>query len=158
MLRLTGIALLCAALSAAGFLYIAAEKRKVDALQEALYAVKLLRIEVTRLLLPPGRAIAALAGQNKLLKQLHEAGCPLEGEALRSALLRFGLGKEEAAYLEALFVAWPRLSAGQSAPFDAAEEQLNQRLIQRKKALEQNAALYPKLGVLAAAAAFLLLI
>ena len=32
MLRLTGIALLCAALSAAGFLYIAAEKRRVDAL------------------------------------------------------------------------------------------------------------------------------
>ena len=65
MLRLTGIALLCAALSAAGFLYIAAEKRRVDALQEALYAVKLLRVEVTRLLLPPGRAVAALSDQNQ---------------------------------------------------------------------------------------------
>ena len=158
MLRLTGIALLCAALSAAGFLYIAAEKRRVDALQEALYAVKLLRVEVTRLLLPPGRAVAALSDQNQLLKQLHEAGCPLEGEKLHSALLRFGLGKEEAACLEALFTAWPRMGAGQSAPFDAAEEQLNQRFMQRKKALEQGAVLYPKLGVLAAAAAFLLLI
>ena len=42
--------------------------------------------------------------------------------------------------------------------FDAAEEQLNQRFMQRKRALEQDAVLYPKLGVLAAAAAFLLLI
>ena len=130
----------------------------MDALQEALYAVKLLRVEVTRLLLPPGRAVAALSDQNQLLKQLHEAGCPLEGEELHSALLRFGLGKEEAACLEALFTAWPRMGAGQSAPFDAAEEQLNQRFMQRKKALEQDAVLYPKLGVLAAAAAFLLLI
>ena len=60
--------------------------------------------------------------------------------------------------LEALFTAWPRMGAGQSAPFDAAEEQLNQRFMQRKKALEQDAVLYPKLGVLAAAAALLLLI
>ena len=93
-----------------------------------------------------------------MLKQLHEAGCPLEGEELHSALLRFGLGKEETACLEALFTAWPRMGAGQSAPFDAAEEQLNQRFMQRKKALEQDAVLYPKLGVLAAAVAFLLLI
>ena len=73
MLRLTGIALLCAALSAAGFLYIAAEKRRVDALQEALYAVKLLRVEVTRLLLPPGRAVAGSDSLPKDLSGIHRS-------------------------------------------------------------------------------------
>ncbi|MGN1249791.1 MAG: hypothetical protein ACI4XW_06890, partial [Candidatus Spyradocola sp.] len=103
-------------------------------------------------------AILALAPQNALLKRLADAKCPMQGEKLRAELTRAGLGRAQIAAMEALFSAIPSLPAGQSAPFDAAQEQLNLQLEAQRKALNQSMALYPRLGILAGIAAFVLLV
>ena len=76
----------------------------------------------------------------------------------RAELARAGLGKAQIAALEALFAAIPSLPAGQSAPFDAAREQLSLQLAAQRKAVGQGAVLYPRLGILAGLAAFVLLV
>lgn len=158
MLRLTGAALVAAALCAAGFVWAGMENRRLRAAEQAVNAVELLRGQVVLLLQPPDAAVAALARQNALLKRLADAGCPAQGEALRAELARAGLGRAQIAVLEALFAAIPSLPAGQSAPFDAAREQLSLQLAAQRKAVGQGAALYPRLGILAGLAAFALLV
>ena len=158
MLRLTGAALVAAALCAAGFVWAGMESRRLRATEQAVNAVELLRGQVVLLLQPLDAAVAALAQQNALLKRIADAGCPVQDEALRAELARAGLGKAQIAALEALFAAIPSLPAGQSAPFDAAREQLSLQLAAQRKAVGQGAALYPRLGILAGLAAFVLLV
>ena len=158
MLRLTGAALVAAALCAAGFVWAGIEGKRLRALEQAAHAVELLRGQVVLLLQPLDASILALAPQNVLLKRLADAGCPIQGEELRAELTRAGLGKAQIAAMEALFSAIPSLPAGQSAPFDAAQEQLNLQLAAQRKAFNQSMALYPRLGILAGIAAFVLLV
>lgn len=158
MLRLTGAALVAAALCAAGFVWVSMEGRRLRATEQAVGAVELLRGQVVLLLQPLDAAIAALAPQNALLERLRDAGCPIQREKLRAELARAGLGKAQIAAIEALFSAIPSLPAGQGAPFDAAREQLNLQLTAQRKAMGQGAALYPRLGILAGIAAFILLV
>ena len=158
MLKIIGIALVTAALGASGFFYAAWAKKRLRALENALSAVRLIKGQVTHLLLPLGEAIRALAPQNPLLSNLAAAGCPLSGEALEAELARAGLGKTERDILIQLFCAVPLLPAGQIGPFDAAAEQLSAQIAMQQKAVQQGGALYPKLGLLAAFAVFLLLI
>jgi stage III sporulation protein AB len=158
MLKTIGIILVSIALGAAGFLYAAWAKKRLNALEEALRAVGLLKGQVAHLLQPLGEAIRTLAPQNALLKHLAEAGCPLSGDALNEALSGAGLVKPESDILMRLFAAIPQLPAGQTGPFDAAAEQLSSQIAMQQKAVQQGGSLYPKLGLLAAFAAFLLLI
>lgn len=158
MLRLTGAALVAAALCAGGCVWAGMESRRLRAAELAVQAVELLRGQVVVLLQPLDAALAALAQQNALLKHLADAGSPAQGEALREELARAGLGKAQIAALEALLAAIPSLPAGCGAPFDAAREQLCLQLDAQRKAMGQCAALYPRLGILAGLAAFVLLV
>ncbi len=158
MLKLTGAALVAAALSTAGFVWAGMESRRLRATEQAVNAVELLRGQVVLLLRPLDAAISILSTQNALLARLADAGCIIQGEALRAELARAGLGKAQIAVMESLFEAIPSLPAGQGAPFDAAREQLNLQLAAQRKAVGQGAALYPRLGILAGLAAFVLLV
>lgn len=158
MLRLTGILLVSVSLGAAGFVCSAAQMRRLRATEDALHAVELLQGQILRLLQPLAQAVDALAPQNPLLQRLSQTRCILRGEALRTELSHAGLGHAQIDALQRLFQAIPQLSSGQNAPFEAVREQLSLQLALQKKAVDRGAALYPKLGLLAGLAAFLILI
>ena len=130
MLKQLGACLVALALGALGFWWIAREHARLDALEDALRAVRLLRAQVEHLRLPLREAVESLRGQCRLADALWEAGCPLGGEALAAAL-----------------------PAGETGPFDSAQAQLRELRDLKRAALDQSAALYPRLGLLAAFAA-----
>ncbi|MGI5884896.1 MAG: hypothetical protein ACOX83_08035 [Candidatus Spyradocola sp.] len=158
MLKQVGACLVALALGALGFWWIAREHKRLDALEDALRAVRLLRAQVEHLRLPIREAVESLHGQCRLADVLFDAGCPLEGESLSTALRTAGLSGEAARILKALFAAVPMLSAGDTGPFDSALEQLRELRDLKRAALDQSAALYPRLGLLAAFAALILLL
>ena len=91
MLKQLGACLVALALGALGFWWIAREHARLDALEDALRAVRLLRAQVEHLRLPLPEAVESLRGQCRLADALWEAGCPLGGEALETALRAAGL-------------------------------------------------------------------
>lgn len=158
MLKHLGAMLIALALGALGFLYVAREHARLDALEDALRAVRLLRAQVLRLRLPLCEALSSLRGQCRLADVLCRAGCPADGEPLRAALRSAHLPPEAVRALVLLLRAVPALPAGESGPFDSALDQLQEMRDCRRAALSQSAALYPRLGLLAAAAALILLL
>ena len=158
MLRMLGIGLIVAGLGASGFVYAAYARQRLRALEDAQSAVSLLAAEISLMQRPLCQAIENLAQQNTLLSALAQEGCPTQGEALDRVLRRLGLDAGGRATLQRLFSAIPTLSAGQTAPFDLATQQLAAAQAMQKKALQQGASLYPKLGLLAAFTALLLLV
>ena len=157
MLKQLGACLVALALGALGFWWIAREHARLDALEDALRAVRLLRAQVEHLRLPLREAVESLCGQCRLADALWEAGCPLGGEALEAALRAAGLQKDAAQIVQALLCA-VTLPAGETGPFDSAQEQLRELRDLKRAALDQSAALYPRLGLLAAFAALVLLL
>lgn len=158
MLKQLGACLVALALGALGFWWIAREHARLDALEDALRAVRLLRAQVEHLRLPLREAVESLRGQCRLADALWGAGCPLGGEALEAALRAAGLQKDAAQVVQALLRAVPTLPAGETGPFDSAQEQLRELRDLKRAALDQSAALYPRLGLLAAFAALVLLL
>ena len=102
MLKQLGACLVALALGALGFWWIAREHARLDALEDALRAVRLLRAQVEHLRLPLREAVESLCGQCRLADALWEAGCPLGGEALAAALRAAGLQKDAAQIVPAL--------------------------------------------------------
>lgn len=154
MLKAVGAALIACAVTGIGIWITAREKRRVRALEETMEAVALLRVSVTRRLLPLKEAMEELRQQSKWMQ------CMAQTEVVNyeQALEQFGLGKEEVEILMTLLRTIPRAAAGRAEHFDAAQDMLAQRLKARKAAAEQASSLYPKLGLLGGAAVFLLLI
>lgn len=152
MLKTIGIALVACGIAAAGFFYAAAEKKKTAALEAALLATEQLKSAVTRQLIPLDRAIGMMREQNPLFAQLMNSSDPTGREAMKAT----DLADADAEILLTLFEAIPRASSDSTAHFEAAQEQLRIRLAMQRKTVEQNAALYPKLGLLGGAAVFLL--
>lgn len=91
MLKQLGACLVALALGALGFWWIAREHARLDALEDALRAVRLLRAQVEHLRLPLREAVESLRGRCRLADALWEADCPLGGEALEAALRAAGL-------------------------------------------------------------------
>lgn len=158
MLKLIGILLISASFSAAGFVVSMMQTRALRAARDALHAVELLQSRIVHLLEPLPQAIETLAPQNPLLHRLYASNCTQSPNKIRAALKSANLSPVQIDVLMRLFQAIPHLCAGQTAPFDTAKEQLSLQIQQLQQTVPQRTALYPRLGLLAGLAAFLILI
>ena len=154
MLKACGAALIACAVTGFGIWMTVREKKRVRALEASLQAIALLKPAVCIQLLPLHDAIQHLSQQNTLLGRLNA----LKEDAVEENLKEYGLGKEETEILLHLLASIPRAAAGSTEHFDAATEQLSVIMDTRRKAAEQAAALYPKLGLLGGAVVFLMLL
>lgn len=155
MLKTIGAALIACTAAGAGFWYAIKGKKYVSALETAVQAIMLMKSCITHRLMTLADALETLSEQNALLALL---SMQKDSSQWSGILYQFGLKHEDVKVMMQLLQTIPKAAAGNCEHFLAAQEQLSIRLDMVRKTVEQNAVLYPKLGLLCGAAVLLLLI
>ena len=148
-----GAGLAGAAVAFIGAALAARAKKRLASLDACRQTVEQLKTQVSMLFEPPKSALSKLSQHNPVARAL----CLAQAEQ-DEALARLGLGKEETDILRALLRDVPSLPAHEGRRFDAARAQLDELHTRLAKRCEQDARLYPKLGLLGGLALFLILL